>query len=170
MFLRPIEDSDLPHLKVWRNTEEIIKWTRQRDFISKEHHLKWYTSLASRSDIKMYSIVLDSGTLVGVCGLTSIDRVNSRAEFSLYIGPENQQSGLGGKALALLLDKAFMIENLNLIWGESFEGNPAIKLFKKIGMVEEGTRRQFYFREGQYIDCHLFSITKEEWRNKRATP
>ena len=100
-----------------------------------------------------------------MCGLTSIDYINSRAEFSLYIGHSYQRQGFAKDALKALLEVAFNEVNLNGVWGETFEGNHALNLFEKLGMKKEGTRRQFYFKGGKYIDAHLVSITREEWRN-----
>jgi len=33
-------------------------------------------------------------------------------------------------------------------------------------MIHEGTRHQFYYKEGQFIDANLYSITSKEF-NKR---
>jgi len=110
----------------------------------------------------MYGI-RDGNNLVGVCGLTSIDWVNRRAEFSLYIASEYQGNGYGEAALRLLVEHGFNVLNLNSIWGEAFDGNPAINMFKKVGFIEEGRRRQFYFREGKYIDAILFSLMRSEY-------
>ena len=103
--------------------------------------------------------------LIGVCGLTSIDWVNRRAEFSLYIGPEHGKKGYGESALRKLLRIGFDVLNLNCIWGESFHGNPAIEMFKRIGFKYEGDRREFYFRNGSYINASLWSLLKNDYNN-----
>jgi RimJ/RimL family protein N-acetyltransferase len=100
---------------------------------------------------------------IGVCGLTDIDWVNRRAEFSLYIGREWHGKGLGRKALVALLDKGFDELNLNTIWGESFDNNPAQKMFLKVGMKHTGYREAFYYREGAYVHANLYSIRRDEW-------
>lgn len=110
----------------------------------------------------MYGVHADN-LLVGVCGLTSIDWINRRAEFSLYLGPEHQGQGLGEAALRALCAHGFNVLNLNCIWGEAFDGNPAIKMFERVGFKEEGRRRQFYYREGKYIDAVLFSLLRSEY-------
>lgn len=107
---------------------------------------------------------------VGVCGLTDIDLVSRRAEFSLYIAPELHGQKLGRHALNLLLATGFDDLGINVIWGESFDGNPAKHLFRKLGMTSEGIRRQFYFKEGRFIDAELFSITAAEWRARQEVP
>ena len=166
--------SDKDQFFHWRNDQNIWKWCRQNGPLSKSvHNQYWYNVENSKTD-KFFSILgrrgtlgaeKDSPRLVGCCGLSSVDQANGRAEFSLYIGPEFQNQTFGVRALQSLFDYGFKWQNLNLIWGESFDGNPAMRMFFKLGMVKEGVRRQFYFRNGRYIDAHLFSIKREEWKS-----
>jgi RimJ/RimL family protein N-acetyltransferase len=103
----------------WRNNYKIWKWCRQNDLLMKESHKEWFDKIAKDPTIKMYSIQGANGFL-GVCGLTDIDRVNQRAEFSLYIAPDYQGRGYATAALKTLLSHGFMNQNLNVIWGETF--------------------------------------------------
>lgn len=147
----------------WRNNPKIYKWCRQYEPLEKWEHEAWLKSLPARGDISMYSIIgTDKFIPIGVCGLTSIDHINRHAEFSLYIGSEYQGSGLGEKALKTLVKHGFDVLNLNHIFGETFEGNSAALTFKKVGFKHEGTRRGYYYRDGQYIDAHIYSILKDE--------
>jgi RimJ/RimL family protein N-acetyltransferase len=149
-----------------RNKYPIWKWCRQNDLIDEHSHENWMKKQSEDPNIKMYEIIgsVESGDrLIGICGLTDIDRVSQRAEFSLYINPCVQNKGSGLKTLKTLFSHGFMNQNLNVIWGETFEGNHAFNLFLKIGMKHEGTRRQFYFKEGKHIDAHLISMTRKEF-------
>lgn len=160
--LLPLEPSSSMILRGWRNDERVFRWCRQNEEISLAKHERWFNSLPDRDDVRMYGAYAD-GELVGVCGLTSIDLYNRRAEFSLYIGPEHQGNGYGFAALYELLYKAFKILDLNLVWGESFDGNPAEDLFKAIGFTWTGKRRSFYYRHGQHINANLWDITSDEF-------
>lgn len=158
MTLLPLEKGDLSTILEWRNNPLIYKWCRQYEPISWEAHQAWFARIQGDPSIKMFGIYVPS--LVGVCGLTSIDWVNRRAEFSLYIGPKYQSMGYGELALRALIQHGFDRLNLNSIWGEVFAGNPAMKTFLKVGFRNEGRRKQFYFRDGKYIDAHLISIQR----------
>lgn len=169
--LSPIERTDLVKLYGWRNHPAIRKWTRQCDLITWPDHEEWFEWQAKDDKTRMYLVYAKDPVLltmapVGVTGLTSIDWINKRAEFSLYIGPEYQGRRFGQRALRTLLSHGFRNFGLHLIWGESFDGNPALKMFKKIGFQNEGVRRDFYFREGRFIDAHLVSITEKEWQSR----
>lgn len=162
LSLDTIKHSHRDQLLTWRNNPEIFKWCRQNDLLTDENHKRWFDEISVSTKIKMFSIY-ESDVMVGVCGLTDIDLINQRAEFSLYIGPEFQGQGIGKDALQLLCLHGFSAYPLNVIWGESYAGNPAIKMFQKIGFKEEGVRRDFYFRNGCHIDAVLFSIKRDEF-------
>jgi [ribosomal protein S5]-alanine N-acetyltransferase len=148
--------------RTWRNHPRIWKNCRQHDPISDIDQTRWFERQSLDPTIKMYEIIREDMP-IGVCGLTSIDSTNRRAEFSLYIEPGKQGNGFGELALKTLVSHGFKNLNLHVIWGETFDGNPAAELFKRAGFKKEGTRRQFYFRSGKYIDAHLYSVLSSEW-------
>ena len=152
-----------PQARGWRNDKNIWKWCRQNSLISEADHAAWLNRISSDPTIKMFGIALINELFIGVCGLTSIDNINQKAEFSLYIAPEKQRLGYGKSALYTLLRHGFEDLNLNCIWGECFDGNPAIDMFKELGMTVEGTLRQRYFREGHFIDTHIVSILRGDF-------
>ena len=159
-----ISEGDLAYMRHNRNLPEIRDWCRQVGLIDPIQQEDWHKRISSDPTIRMYTIYM--GDSVGVCGLTDIDHVNQRAEFSCYIYPEHQGSGYATKALKTLFKHGFDDLNLNMIWGETFEGNAAIHIFtEKLGMFLEGTRRNFYYKKGKFLDAHLLSISKEEFRN-----
>lgn len=169
--LDTIDRADLPLLRRWRNDYRIWAWTRQSDLLNESEHEAWFDAQARDRSIRMYKIratTADASQVVGVCGLTSIDWRIGRAEFSLYLAPDLHGKGLGKTCLALLLTHGFENLGLNLIWGETFDGNPAARMFEKIGMTKEGTRREFYLKDGRLIDAHLYSITAREWHDLRS--
>lgn len=161
--LGPILKEYSAQLFTWRNDESIFKWCRQVDLLTEIGHEKWMQSHQLDKSIKMYAISNEDNFLIGICGLTDIDLINQRAEFSLYIGPEFQKKGYAKATLNLLLEIGFSRYPLKTIWGETFEKNPAYNMFLTMGFKPEGTRRSFYFKDGHHIDAHLVSITREEF-------
>lgn len=164
--LDAISESDGELLRSWRNDPSIHIWCRQIGLISETNQREWIRRQAL--DTSMVMFLIRAGTSdkpIGVCGLTSIEPLHRRAEFSLYIAKDFQGQGYGKKSLKSLLHFGFDSLNLNCVWGETFEGNPALKMFLDLGMKKEGTRRQFYFKNGKYLDCHLVSLLAEEYRS-----
>ena len=157
-------------LHIVRNNPDVRRWCRQHSLINEVQQREWFLWQAKDPNTRMFEIVArDQNTSpfipVGICGLTTIDWVHSRAEFSCYVFPDERMKGYAKEGLMLLFDYGFNDLNLHCIWGETFEGNPALKLFQDVlGMRLEGTRRDFYYKDGSYIDAHLISILKHEWR------
>lgn len=160
--LRRIDPSDAQLLYNWRNNYDIYKWCRQIGPLHLSRHLKWIEAQSQDASQAMF-IISNRGMSVGVCGLTSIDLINARAEFSCYVGREHQGKGYGYKALKTLFKHGFEDLRLNRIWGETFDKNPAISMFTKLGLELEGTRKEFYYRAGSFVDCHLLSIGRERF-------
>jgi RimJ/RimL family protein N-acetyltransferase len=163
--LAPLLEKQLGQMLVWRNDRRIWKWCRQNSVISEAQHVGWFRSLPTRPDVRMFSIIADNGDFVGVCGLTSIDYINSRAEVSLYIAPDRQRTGLGSQAMRTLIDHAFLDLNLHQVWGESFAESPANGLAEKLGFERTGVRPSFYYREGAYVSTNMYHLLRgtEKW-------
>lgn len=170
MLLRRIKQSDLETLFNMRNDPLTYMWCRQYAPLHWTKHEEWYEWQAKDPHTEMFAITYDadvSDPVLGVCGLTSIDYINSRAEFSLYIGKRYQGDGYGRQALQQLFSFGFNTLGLNLIFGETFEGNPAAKMFEEIGMEKEGVRRDFYKRGGRFIGATLYSLRAADFNPLR---
>lgn len=160
---------DIPEkAREWRNLEEVYKWCRQVEPLTKSAHEDWLQRIKNDQSMKMYGIKKDYRE-VGVCGLTSINHINQTAEFNLYIAPEYQGKGYGTLALKTLLMHGFGALNLNVIWGEVFVGNKALDIDLKLGFQVEGTLRQRYFKDGRFIDTNIISILRSEWESQIAS-
>jgi RimJ/RimL family protein N-acetyltransferase len=165
---------DIPDkAQLWRNSYEVRQWCRQHTLIDIYAQHEWVVNQSDDPKTKMFGIACFEGKgknpsstpffEVGVCGLTSIDFINRNAEFSLYIAPQHQRRGYGKKALELLIKHGFEDWNLERIWGETFDKNPARKTFEALGMKKEGTLERSYFREGTYINSHIYAILKDDY-------
>lgn len=160
--LLPLTWNNREIYRKWRNSYAIRSMCRQVGLIGELEQEDWFDRQAKDPSMKMFEIN-KSFTPLGVCGLTSIDLINRRAEFSLYIGGEHQRKGYSKPALMTLLSFGFYELGLNRIWGETFESNYALKIFRSIGMEDEGRRREFYYKNGRFIDCYLVSIGRHDF-------
>jgi RimJ/RimL family protein N-acetyltransferase len=151
-------------LMTWRNDPAVQQWCRQWTWISEGEQRAWEDSLCWDKTVKMFGLYKDEDTdAVGVAGFTSIDPINHSAEFSLYIAPNRQGQDLGNQALRELLRHGFEDWNFHRIWGEVFDGNPALKLFEEAGFQVEGKLRDSYWRKGKWITSYAIAILRDEW-------
>lgn len=165
VFLSP----DIPaQAREWRNHRNVWAWCRQYTLLDEPSHFSWLDKIASDPSIKMFGVETEDSMgnrkPIGVCGLTSIDHINQKAEFSLYIASQFQGAGYGKQALRALLAHGFNDFNLNRIWGETYEGNPALHMFEKLGFQIEGKQREAYFRNGKFIDAYIVSLLRRDFK------
>jgi RimJ/RimL family protein N-acetyltransferase len=147
---------DYQHAQDCRNMVEIRTWCRQFTLISDDEQLGWRDHINKAGNIKMFGVWADKQ--IGVAGFTSIDRQNRSAEFSLWIDPSQQGKKYGSQALFTLLWHGFKDWGFHRIWGEVFDNNPAMELFRAMGFQYAGKWQEAYFRDGEFIDSHLIDL------------
>lgn len=157
----------------WRNDPQIYTWCRQHTIRSMGQHQEYWAKVDSEHSSQFYGIYVakqkNNIFPVGVCGFTGINWISRVAEFSLYISVKHQRQGYAKEAIKDLFSRGFYEFGLNRIWGETFEGNPALTLFESIGMKQEGKLRHHYFKNGKLIDAHIMGILREEWDAGHST-
>jgi hypothetical protein len=111
--------------------------------------------------------------LIGMIGIENIEWENHRGEISIIMNPEFRGKGHGEKAVELLLDQGFNHLNLENIWGECYENNPALDFWMKIIEKHSPCKNAIWlactkYYEGKYWDSIWFNFEKDEWlRSKR---
>ncbi|MBF0367713.1 MAG: GNAT family N-acetyltransferase [Oligoflexia bacterium] len=114
---------------------------------------------------------IHSGKLVGDVTLKDIDGDTKSAHVRIAIAKaELYGKGYARNAMIALLEYSFHELELNRIELEVFSFNErAIRLYKSLGFVEEGRKRQAYRDEhGLLHDVVLMSILACEWPLKIA--
>lgn len=167
--LRAIEEEELKILLDWRNNPEYRQYFREYRELNMVQQKEWFFSKAIKDNSTlMFSIIeLKTNKIVGACGLCYINWVNGSADLSLYIGENNcyiDDDGFAEESCKLLFKYAFNELRLNRIWTEIYIiDKKKIELYKKLKMNIDGTLRESYFYNGQFIDSYIFSILKDEF-------
>ncbi|MBU7025134.1 MAG: GNAT family N-acetyltransferase, partial [Theionarchaea archaeon] len=96
---------------------------------------------------------------------------NRKAELGIFIGEKKYWGkGYGTEAVRLGLKLAFEALNLNKVYLRAFINNKrAQKCYEKAGFKKEGILRQDMFKNGNYIDCIVYSILMEEYFQSLST-
>jgi RimJ/RimL family protein N-acetyltransferase len=167
---RHAERSDLPTFVRWLNDPEVSKNLSIYLPISLISEEKWFEDMIARhQDEQAFCIEIQEGekwTIIGNCSFMDIERRIRSAEVGIFIGEKDYwNKGYGTEAMQLLLKLGFETLNLNRISLRVFETNPhAIHVYKKIGFVHEGTLREAMYMDNQYIDVHIMSVLRSEWK------
>lgn len=149
----------------WRNDPEVAVFD-QSSFLRPMS----FTEVEEWSAIMVNGLtfmVFDGETAIGTCAFMNHDSRNNHAELAIVIGNKNYWSkGFGTEIMKQLMDWGFEGMNLNRLYLHVFAFNErAINLYKKMGFVLEGTKREMLYRHGKYQDVHVFGMLKQEYLN-----
>lgn len=110
--------------------------------------------------------VAPSGRVVGMIGLhPNTGRRGHTASIGMFVHDDVQGKGIGGELLRALIDfteKWLSIRRLELT--VYVDNEPAIRLYKRHGFVEEGRLREYAMRDGVYIDAYTMARLAHEQR------
>lgn len=171
LYLRPIEERDAegnyPH---WLNDPDVCRYNSHGDVTYTRAMAQAY--IASVTDNPAYAVfaicLRKDNRHVGNIALQQISAKNRSAEFAILIGePSVYGKGIGYEAGKLLLDYAFHTLKLHRIYcGTHIENIAMQHLALKLGMSEEGRRREAIFKNGKFADVVeyglLTTISKKE--------
>ncbi|WP_417466416.1 GNAT family N-acetyltransferase [Kitasatospora misakiensis] len=100
----------------------------------------------------VYDLAGDAAVPVGVATLLP-DHAVRTAEYVVMLAPEARGRGLGTAATRLVLDYAFHISDLRMLWLKVLAPNrPAVRAYEKAGFRTVGALRQAGYWLGQVCD------------------
>ena len=90
-----------------------------------------------------------------------------RTEIGINIISTHQGQGYGSEAIKWALNWGFHYAGLHKIEIGAFSHNErAVRLYKRLGFVEEGRLRDHFWHEGAWSDLVMLSMLEDEWRAK----
>jgi|ERR1043165_2905668 RimJ/RimL family protein N-acetyltransferase len=168
--LRALEKTDLQLLKDWRNNPDFRRNFREVRELSMYNQEAWLDrTYKSPNDFMFMFERLEDGTPLGAGGLLYINWINRAADFSFYIGYQNQyidNEGYAEDATELLLKYGFDNLNLNKIWMELYEfDSKKLSFFKeKFNFQVDGKLRENCYEDGKYWDSYIISLTRKDYQ------
>ena len=166
IYLSPVNIDDAEMYVKWfcdpnisdklHSTKKIFNLENEKEFLSK---------ILLSGDYTFAIIRKSDDTLIGNCGLNSVDFIDGTATVGIFIGDsDNQNKGYGSEALRALLNYGFGVLNLNNIALKVFDFNErAINCYKKVGFKEYGVRHKSYYVNNEYHDTILMEILKDDF-------
>lgn len=102
-------------------------------------------------------------SLLGTVSLRRHAR-DRRAELGYWLAPTAWGHGYATEAAAAAVDFGFRHLGLGRIYAQVFVGNDAsMRVLAKLGMVNEGTKRQHIRKGGRRLDVVFYGLLREEW-------
>lgn len=110
-----------------------------------------------------------NGKLIGLVGITHVDKKNRRSELAYWLAEDFVGRGLARLATCAVIDYIFSEMELNRIDIRVDPDNVRSKaLIKNLGGVYEGTLRQHIWINNNPVDLEMHSILKDEWESKKC--
>ena len=165
--LRAIERADLPILLEYRNRPHFRRFFREYRELSPEHQAAWFEKqVMADPSVRMFAIEeLDSGRLLGACGLCYIDGINRSADFSIYIGADDLYIDdiFAPDAARIMIRYGFQELNLHRLWSEIYDIDEAkARFFESLGFQIEGRHRQTHWTEGSWVDSIFWGLLRTD--------
>jgi RimJ/RimL family protein N-acetyltransferase len=108
------------------------------------------------------------GTAIGMISARPSEQPG-RGDVGYWLGKPYWGQGLMSEALTAVLDFSFYDLDHVKMEAEIFTNNDrSMRLVEGLGMQREGTLRSSRFKRGQWVDCHIYGILREEWRARRS--
>lgn len=167
--LRELERKDLLAINSWRRNKELIDFLgAPYRFINPDVDGLWFENYMKNRNTSVRCAIVEvenNDNILGIVSLVNINYINKSAEFHIMIGEnKNQNKGIGYFATKEILKHAFNDLNLERIELSVLQENErAINLYKKIGFVEEGCKRNSVYKNGKYVNMIIMAILKDEF-------
>jgi RimJ/RimL family protein N-acetyltransferase len=163
--LHVLTESDMPFLTRWRNHPEVRRWmprSRPETADDTEEYYEEFIQGAADSGVGLLACV--DGEPVGQVSMFLVEHASRRARLGAWLKPDAQGQGYGTEAASLLVTYAFEERNLRkLVANARADNEPSRDLIDRLGFVEEGRQREYYFVEGEYVDRVIYGLLAEEW-------
>ena len=165
ILLRPLQIEDVDgNYQYWLNDEEVVKFNSHGRFPETPEKLRDYIREVHSSQDKLVLAVLDkkTGKHIGDVSLQRIQWIDRNAEIAFLLGElDFYNRGVMFEAGKLLIQHGFYRLNLHRIYcGTSSENIAMQKLALKLGMSQEGIRKEALFKDGKYLDLIEYGLLR----------
>ena len=172
VYLRRVERQDLEtEYFQWLNDSDVVRYMSNGTFPnSLENMLAYYeSSTRSQTRINLAIVTIEDGRHIGNIGLNNINWGDGTAELGHLIGVKSYWGkGVAAEAVELITGYAFDRLNLRRLTAGMHAPNvPVVILFKKLGWVQEGRRREHVLRNNQAYDVIQFGLLRREYYERR---
>ena len=165
-YCRPVEADDVPYIYIWVNDPDIRPFLNRILVELLEDEEEWRKGLSKRREYnQVWMICLDDGTRIGTIGLHRISYKDGTATTGACFGnKEHQSKGIGQKAKMVILNHAFNVLNLRLVYSNVLGFNQrSVRYSERCGYKVIATLPDDIRVGDEYYDCIIMSVSRAEW-------
>lgn len=173
LILRKFKISDdEAMLKYWIADEKIQSLYSEPVYTTKaevDELLEKYINSYQKNDYYRWAIIeKNSDECIGQIAYFLVDSKNNFAEIEYCIGSDFQCKGYATEATKAVIQYGFDKINLHKVQICTKTINkPSKRVIEKCGFTYEGTLRDYFYMEGEYVGRLYFSMLKSEFESKQ---
>ena len=173
LILRKFKISDdEAMLKYWIADEKIQSLYSEPVYTTKaevDELLEKYINSYQKNDYYRWAIIeKKSGECIGQIAYFLVDSKNNFAEIEYCIGSDFQCKGYATEATKAVIQYGFDQINLHKVQICTKTINkPSKRVIEKCGFTYEGTLRDYFYMDGEYVGRLYFSMLKSEFESKQ---
>jgi RimJ/RimL family protein N-acetyltransferase len=166
--LRPVLDEDLPFLfRLWADPSRSHLWMRGRPVYDEAGFQQAWSTLTNGM-IPAKFIVESAGRAAGLVFDYERAVEDGWTKATTLLQEESVGHGGGVIATALFMDWLFQTLPLRKVYHEAYAYNASVvRMWRKLGLTEEGVLRADRYWNGAYWDLHIFGLYREAWPKVR---
>jgi len=158
----------------WLNDPEVCRENRHGRGDNTVEKTRDYVRSVDKSDnTAVFAIISKEGNKhIGNISLGDISWENGSGEISILIGDKDYWGkGVGREAYELVIAYGFDVLDLHRLYsGMTVRNKAMIKVAERTGMSYEGTSKEAFFKEGEYVDIVRYAVinpahAKQERKN-----
>jgi len=176
LSIRIDDDLELKSLEEAHAEELFALIEQNREYL--REWLPWVDDNTSFEDSKKFiesslgqsaSGIWYNGSLVGVIGYGTVDRLNRKASIGYWLGASFQDRGLMTKACRAVVEHSFTELGMNRIEIHCAAENKRSRAIpEKLGFVQEGTIQQGQWLYYHFVDLVVYGMLASEWKDSDA--
>ena len=169
---RALEEADLPELTGWwRDPEWAVlqqATVRPRPAEAVAEQFRSWSQSERGGEVGFSVVDRTSAELVGHVTLFGAQLPTRAATLAVIIGPAYVDQGYGTDAVRVLTGYGFQEMGLNRIEIQVHAFNARARaVYRRVGFVEEGIRRDATFHSGRFHDEIIMSVLAGEWAEQQ---
>jgi len=173
--LREVNMDDFEAAWGWASRAEFFRFL-PIDQPTRDEERAWLDSIVAealempRRHYELGIEIVDGSELIGMVRLGIDSERHWSASIGYGVSPNRWGHGYATEAVRLIVGFGFETIGLHRVWATHHPDNLASrKVLEKVGLREEGLRRDDRFVGGVWYDSVVCSILEDEWRLRRAS-
>jgi putative acetyltransferase len=149
--IRPAVPEEASYLNNWLTDPSILRWFPMTDAREIDDAVRIWMSY-SKYQACFTAYVDDVPVGMSTLYLQPYQKFAHQCLFAIIVDEKHRNQGIGKALLERMIEAAKNQFNIEILHLEVYEGNPAIRLYERMGFREFGRQPKFIKINGEYLD------------------